>query len=190
MNQIRIREFEKLEYRDPRPFLVKLRLLQEVVVNSETPEVVKNLRTNTLKRIRELRDTTIFTYGLSNIIGQTVFLAEREAQDYDFVTRTINDRSIFYTPLQLKEVPPDQLNQKSSVQSVVDSLTKYGDSDDLVVAIKVNRPIHFDPAAIIIPHLRIGGLWVFSALAEDQSEWGLWGDFLRDQIGMRFAYPT
>lgn len=49
----------------------------------------------------------------------------------------------------------------------------------MTVAIKINRPGRFDPAELQLPaNLRIGALSIFAGLSADQSEFGLWGDFL------------
>ena len=94
--------------------------------------------------------------------------------------------------MQLKEVAPPHLNAGATIQAVVDGLTRYADSADVTVAIKINRPSRFDPAELKLPaNLRIGGLWVFAGLSADQSEFGLWGDFLSKTdapLGTRFSY--
>lgn len=86
MSHERGRALQNLEYRDPRPFLVRLWQLEPRVAASSMPKKVKNLRTNSLKWERELREGALFCYGMSQRIGQTVFLSPHESQDYDFVT--------------------------------------------------------------------------------------------------------
>jgi hypothetical protein len=85
------------------------------------------------------------------------------------------------------------LNARATLQEVVYGLARYADSIDVTVAIKINRPCRFDPAELKLPaNLRIGGLWIFAALSADQSEFGLWGDFLSNTdapFGIRFLYP-
>jgi hypothetical protein len=60
MTQDRARAFQQLEYRDPKPYLVRLRELEPRVVASNMPKKVKNLRTNPLKWSRELREGALF----------------------------------------------------------------------------------------------------------------------------------
>lgn len=90
---------------------------------------------------------------------------------------------------QMKEVVPEPLNANSSLEKVIQSLTMYVDSQDLTVAIHLNRQVHFDPKTLVVPRLRIAALWIFGSITPDQSEWGLWGNFLEEPMGTRFAYP-
>lgn len=141
-----------------------------------------------------MRDAAIFCVGMSERIGFDVQFAPVEDQDFDFViTWFDDDRKRYYRPVQLKEVAPPHLNAGATVQAVVNSLTRYVDSADTIVAIKINRPGQFNPAELTLPaDLRIGGLWVFASLSGDQSEFGLWGDFFgrtKPPLGTRFLYP-
>lgn len=68
MNRIWLRAAEKLEFRDPGHILVKLRKIEHVLATSETPDKVKNLRTNKLKELREIREAALFCYGMSQRI--------------------------------------------------------------------------------------------------------------------------
>ena len=172
------------------PFLMELRRLEPKVAASNLPQRVKELRTNPLKEWREAREAALFCYGMGQRIGQTVFLARGESQDYDFVASWVVDDTQHFAPVQLKEVVPTSVNPTASVEGTVNSLAKYVDSEDLTVAIHLNQHGHFDPKTVVIPPLHIAALWIFSAIAEDQSEWGLWGDFLEHPEGTRFAYPA
>lgn len=194
MNNIRVRQFATLKYGDPRGFLRELRKLESTVAASPTPERIRTLRTQALKPEREMRDAAIFCVGLSERIGFNVGLASSEDQDFDFVTSWLDsDATRHFCPVQLKEVAPPHLNALGSIQAVVDNLTRYVDSADVTVAIKINRPGRFDPAKLRLPaNLRIGGLWIFGSLSADQSEFGLWGDFLSSAEDPRltnFFYP-
>ena len=182
---------KKLEFRDPRPYLKRLREIEAKVATSNLPRAVRNLRTNSLKEWREAREAAIFCVGIADRVGQTVFLARSESHDYDFIASWVADEVQHLAPVQLKEVVPTDLNPASSVLSTVDSLqTKYVDSRDLTVAIHLNRGVEFDPSVIRVPALKIAALWVYGAISPDQSEWGLWGDFLDTPLGTRFAYPV
>jgi len=194
MQNVRIHQFEKLEFGDPRSYLTALREFELDVAASSTPERIKSLRTNALKPERETRDAAIFCVGMSERIGFDIQFAPVEAQDFDFVTTWLDDEGIrHYCPVQLKEVVPPKLNAQVTLQSVIDGLTRYADSGDVTVAIKINRPIRFDPTEMELPpRLQIGGLWIFAAVSPDQSEFGLWGDFLSKgelTYGTRFRYP-
>jgi hypothetical protein len=92
--------------------------------------------------------------------------------------------------VQLKEVVPHDVNVAASVQERVNALSKYVDSEDLTVAIYLNQRVHFDPAKLVIPPLKIAALWVFGAISPDKEQWALWGNFLETRQGTRFEYPT
>jgi hypothetical protein len=185
-----LRAAEKLDYRDPGSFLVRLRQLEQVVAPSETPTKIKNLRTNELKPWREARDAALFCYGMSQRLGLPICFAKGESQDYDFVASWVADDVRHFAPVQLKEVVPTGLNTAASLAAVIEGLRIYGDSQELTVAVRFNQREYFEPSAIAVPRLNIAALWVFAAIERDQSEWGLWGNFLEQPEGTRFAYPT
>src|SRR5258706_16193827 len=108
---------EMLDYRDPSPFLRRMRVLEDRISRSRLPGAHEGLRTNKLKRWRETRDVALFCVGISARIGQTVYLARSESQDYDFIARWVTGDTRRFTPIQLKEVVPSDLNPIASVQS-------------------------------------------------------------------------
>jgi len=189
----RLRQFAKLAYGNPRGFLSELRKFEHAVAASHTPLRVKTLRTNGLKREREMRDAALFCVGMSHNLGSEVRFAPVEDQDYDFVATWRTEAIQHFCPVQLKEVVPAHLNPTASIQDVLGKLSHYGDSNDVSVAIKFNQIGRFEPAGINPPNaLRIGGLWVFGAMTEDQSTWALWGDFMQTgplTLGIRYPHP-
>lgn len=190
MDRSWLRAAKKLEFRDPKPFLVNLRNLEHAVAASDTPGRIKNLRTNGLKAWREARDAALFCYGMSHRIGQTVFFAPAESQDYDFVASWVVGSEQHLAPVQLKEVVPKHLNATASLEQVLASLTKYVDSSELTVAVKLNQQGRFHPGELLQPQANIAALWVFGATTRDQSEWALWGNFLAQPEGTAFPYPA
>lgn len=190
MNRPWLRYARTLTYRDPGPFLVRLRELEAVVAESGLRERVKSLRTNELKCMRELREAAIFCYGMGKRIGRTVYLAPGESQDYDFIASWFVGDKQHFAPVQLKEVVPVAINPDASLPSVVAGLAKYVDSRHLTVAIHLNQQAHFDPSRLVVPPLNVAALWVLGAVASDQSAWGLWGSFTEIPAGTRFEYPV
>jgi hypothetical protein len=191
MDRAWLRAAQKIEYRDPAPFLVGLRQLEIEAARSDLSEKVKNLRTNSLKKWRELRDAALFCYGMGQRIGQTVFVGRGESQDYDFVASWLVADQQHFAPVQLKEVVPAHLNPRApSLQATINALEKYVDSDDLTVAIRLNQQTRFDLSEVTIPTLRIAALWVFASISSDRTQLGLWGNLLETAEGIRFAYPT
>jgi hypothetical protein len=173
-------------YTDSRSVLLQFRRIEAQLPKSGLPDSVRHLRTDELKPLREMREACIFVYGM----GQRFGVALAESQDYDAVATWVEGRSQHFAPIQLKEVIPHKLNPTSSVQAAVDGLAKYVDSQDLTVAIHLNRLEHFSPLNIVVPQLNIAALWIFAAIAPDQSRWPIWGNFLEQlQVG-EFDYPT
>ena len=190
MDRSWLRSTKSLEFRDPKPFLINLRNLEYAVAATDTPAKIKNLRTNGLKEWREARDAALFCYGMSHRIGQTVYFARSESQDYDFIASWIVGSNQHLAPVQLKEVVPPHLNPAASLESVLASLSKYVDSSQLTVAINLNQNGPFKPSALVAPQVNIAALWVFGAVKPDQSEWALFGNFLEQPDGTTFKYPA
>jgi hypothetical protein len=186
----RLRALQKVEFCDPKPFLINLKNLEPHVAASDIDPRVKQLRTNGLKEWRETREAALFCYGMGQRIGQTVYLARGESQDYDFIASWVVGNEQHLAPVQLKEVVPEGLNPNASLQQTINSLAKYADSSDLTVAIHLNRIERFDPSSVNVPSLGIAALWIFASITPDRSQWGLWGNFLEKPEGTRFEYPT
>jgi hypothetical protein len=186
----RLRALQKGEFRDPKPFLINLKNLEPQIAASGLDSRVKQLRTNKLKEWRETREAALFCYGMGQRIGQTVYLARGESQDFDFIASWVVGDEQHLAPVQLKEVVPKGLNPNASLQQMINSLTKYADSSDLTVAIHLNRIGRFDLCSVNVPPLGIAALWIFASITPDGSEWGLWGNFLEEPEGTRFVYPA
>jgi hypothetical protein len=128
MGNIRLRQFENLQYGDPRGYLIALRKVEWAVAAAPTLERIRVLRTQGLKPEREMRAAAIFCVGMSERIGHDIRFAPFEDQDFDFVTTWINGEGArCFCPVQLKEAPPHKLNASATVQLVVDDLTHYAD---------------------------------------------------------------
>jgi hypothetical protein len=191
MNRPWLRAAQKLRFRDPHSFLVNLRRLEVEIALSDTPSRIKSLRTNGLKEAREQREAALFCYGMSQRIGQAVYFASHEDQDFDFVASWAIADSQHLAPVQLKEVVPMSLNPSATLDSVIHSLEKYTDSSDLTVVIHLNQASRFEPEALRLQHLKLASVWVFAAATADQSLWNLWGNFTEDgPYGTQFSYPA
>jgi hypothetical protein len=189
MTSDRTRAFSRLKYYNPRQVLVELRKTELAIANrTDVPDAVRHLRTRELKALRELREVCLFCYGWSQIDGQSFSVAPAEGQDYDAVASWQSDDQLHFAPIQIKEVVPEHLNRKTSVQDIVNKLTKYTDSDDLTVVVRLNRSTPFSPADLVVPPLKIAALWVFGALNAEQTRWMIWGNFLEIPRAGEFAY--
>lgn len=141
------------------------------------------------KEEREAREGAIFCYGMGMCLGRPVWIARSESQDYDFIAAEITNDGRRFIAVQLKEL--SHLDPQSTFDEVIHKLARYTDSKDLTVAIRLNQAGHFDPHLIEIPSLPLAGVWVFGSIAQDQSEWAVWGDFLNPPtVGIRFPYPS
>jgi hypothetical protein len=189
----RIREWEGCDYFDPVLVLRSLRAVELGMVArpadfTGVPERVRRLRVNDLKGIREARDAAIFSHGMATFLGTKVLYAPVEAADFDFVTMCSVDDMQFFVPVQLKEVPPAELAPRASLQTILDGLGKYPESDT-ALAINFNRREQLDLKSITIPQVPFRELWIFACTAPDHSSWILAGDFRAEPRWVEFSYP-
>jgi hypothetical protein len=128
--------------------------------------------------------------GWGQRLGHTVYVSRGEVDDADFIASWVEDDVQQLAPVQLKEIVPDERNGRSDLDQVIESLHKYSDAEDLNVVLHLNRQLRFDPLAVRLPYLRISSLWILGCTRLDGTEWGLWGDFLTQNVEEhRFAYP-
>jgi hypothetical protein len=171
-------EWTKLEYFDPEIVLPKLRKIREHMSDTDTPEKIANLRTNTLKNYRESWDAAIFSQLLSLTIGQKILFSRYEDSDFDSIFTWNDNGTQCYAPIQLKELVPEYTNTTATLNDILIKLCKYSGHDDLIVGIKLNRRKAFDLTKISTENLPIYELWMFGATSEDQSHWRLFGEFM------------
>jgi hypothetical protein len=189
---ILVREFGLMEWANPRDVLVKLRAV-EMSLPEGLDEKVRRLRTNQLKEWREARTAALFSYGMSSaVLKLPVLFSKSESKDFDFVMRwRMEDKDFFY-PVQLKELPPDDINASVALEDIYDKLEKYSGATDLSVAIHINRRIRFD----FLPWARerrprIKELWYIGCESADQSKWFLYGSTLQQNPRKHeFVYPV
>ena len=139
MTSDRIRAYSALEYGDPTGFLHKLDELEPRVASSNMDRKVRTLRTNSLKPWRELREAALFSHFMSERIGVPILIAKGEDQDYDFVATWQSGDTRTFSPVQIKEIVPEDLNPSADLEKVITSLSKYASSTDLTIAIPLNR---------------------------------------------------
>jgi hypothetical protein len=175
---------------DPEQALRELRKVEYLVALSDLEPNVKALRTNSQKRNRELREACLFCFGMSQRIGQKIWVCPIEEADFDFVAVWHEGDTRHLALTQLKEVVPEHLNTETNIQAVIDGLVHYRSSEKLTVAIHLTRGGSFDPMKIVLPQLHIAELWVFGAYSEDQSRWLLYGDMLGEPDYSTFEYPN
>ena len=173
--------------------MINLRIIEAGMPPTGIDDRVRRLRTNSLKEWREGRDAALFAYGLeTQVMGVPIFVAKTEAMDFDFLSTWFKDGAQHFCPVQIKELPPADLNAKVTIDDIYDKLERYSGPDNLTVAIRLSRTgrFTFEPR----PRqrkLNISGLWFFGCCSPDQSRWFLRGDILHPtEAHYEFAYPT
>ncbi len=184
------RRWATLQYFDSREVLTKLRAIEMQIADVPMKDRVRQLRTGNLRPYNERRQAALFCYGMSCRIGIPVAYAPVEEEDYDCVARWQDGDTLRFARIQTKELVPEELNAKTSLETEIRKLSKYVDSEELTVALYLNRVGRFDLAGLNVPRLRIGELWLYGATTPDQSQWMLYGDVLSDPRAYAFTYPT
>ncbi|MES2949117.1 MAG: hypothetical protein V4858_11305 [Pseudomonadota bacterium] len=187
---MKVREWEKLQFIDPTRALVGLRNFASTEAFSDLPYEVASLRKRELRQFEESRQCALFCQGLSQVTGRKVTYAQSERADYDFIARFPKDGVLHYAPIQMKELVPEEVNPYANLQDELKKLAKYTDSQDLVVAVHVNRVTTIHLSQLILPQATIGALWFFGANDQTQNTWTIVGNLTRPgSRSCEFQYP-
>lgn len=184
------REWLAYEFHDARAVLLKLNELEREIAGITMDDRVRRLRTRSLRPYHERRQAAIFCYGMGVVCGTQVAFAPVENEDFDCIACWMNGDHQVFTAIQLKELPPSDLNPTATLDSELQKLTKYARSHDLVVAFHVNRRTNVTFSDLVIPKLPISELWFFGSVAPDGREFMIWGNALADPQYHQIAYPT
>src|SRR5262249_28037092 len=190
-DSLRVREFSRFDYKSPRAWLQNLREIERIVACSPLPYEVRSLRTHRLRYWNETRQAALFAYGMSQRMPDFEFdFACAEAADYDAVVRWRRDDEQFFTPIQLKENVPEDLNAKSALEAVLEGLNRYSSSIDLVVVVYLNRRFRLRMLPIYCPPLKVAGVYLIGGIAPNKQRWLLVGDLLEQYAGISiFDHP-
>jgi hypothetical protein len=182
--RIPLRQWSKLSYHDPEELLREMRRFELRLPGTGLR------RTNALKRHLERRQAALFAYGLGLRLRTRVLLADApaEALDYDFaLVFQIGDER-HHWPLQVKELVPEDINPRASLDGLLAKLRKYGDAPRLCVAVYVNRRVR--PSPVSISSLKVGSFWLVGGRDRSGHRWTLQGDFRQpDHHVTEFDYP-
>jgi len=191
----RLNAWRALEYHDP------ARVLRELKVAAVQVEAEANrlgitldplslrLRTTPLKKYREWRDAAIFTYGMGLAKGLKMGYATHEAEDYDFVTAWVLDEQSYFCPVQLKELPPADLNPDARIGDVIESLRKYPSSTESVLAVKLSREPELDLVSLRIPKAPFKEVYFFWQTTPAPENYILCGDLKEEPGAFEYSYP-
>jgi hypothetical protein len=189
--RIQAREFDQMDWFDPQQVLVDLRFL-ELNLPGEVLEELRRSRTTPLKQLEEGRYAALFAYGLINqVLKHPIRFSNTESKDFDAVINWRSDRGNNYYPVQLKQLPPDEVNPDVMLDDIYNKLEKYSGQDDLSVVIVLNRKthIHFKPWDRQSKP-RIRELWYLGCTDADQRRWFLYGSVLeKNPRRFEFEYP-
>ena len=182
-------EWTKYKYFDPEVVLPKLQGVRIALTNSDTPDRIRNLRTNPLGGLRENWDAAIFCQLLRLALGLEIYFSVEEASDFDSIFTWTVGSTQFYSPIQLKELVPKKTNSDATLRSIIHSLKKYKDSHDLIVGIKLNREERIDFSELDFSGVGVSEIWCFGATKPDESEWCLVGDLLAGGKQYTLSWP-
>ena len=192
LSKLENRQFERLHWVDPKQVLINLRWL-EANLSERMDEKMRRLRTNQLREWREARAAALFSYGIGKAVLRTnTQVAKVEERDFDFVMRWSNKGANYYYPVQLKELPPDDINPGVSLDDVLAKLDKYSGPQNLSAVVQINRRMRFQFRPLPRGRRpRLLELWYFGSLSEDQSRWFLYGSALKKSARQyEFEYPA
>jgi hypothetical protein len=142
MDQVRLNQWKNVKFHDPEHILTEFAKVAPIFVNHAPNEKVRTLRTKMLQPHLQGRQGALFCYGMQSFVGSKVYFARHEGEDYDIVTMYERNREIHHTPVQLKELVPEALNPKATLQAEIEKLKKYPKGP--VVAVHLNRRMRID----------------------------------------------
>jgi hypothetical protein len=179
-----------LTYHDPATILRRLRTLEHELADVDMEERVRRLRTPGLKTYREARDAALFVVGMGLGKGVRMLYTPFERSDYDFVATWNEGNTQHFSPVQLKELVPADLNPTASLEGLLTALKDERAKTSTVLAIKLNRRGRIQIEGLQMPKLPYSQLWLFWASSPDGNNWYLFGDMLTSPGYFAYEYPT
>lgn len=184
----RLRAWSRRPFYDPEPVLRNLRRVEIALLETETPDLIRRLRTNRLKTEREARDALIFAHGMASVLGVKVFVAPGETEDCDFITRARVGDTYHFCCVQLKELAPEDRNPSQTLASPLDGLQGLPPSD-AVLAIHLNRRTRIQSADLAAARAPFAELWFFWTPDPEVNSWRLFGNTMATALSYEFEYP-
>ena len=123
-----LKEWEKLEYYDPEKILKDFRDIALTLPLHTLPYDLASLRKRNVRLYGESRQCALFCYGMGKVLGTKVSYAHFECSDYDFVSVRQHGDTLYYTPIQMKELVPEETNPNTSIEKEIEKLKKYSKS--------------------------------------------------------------
>ncbi len=180
-DQLRIRALLQRDVIDPALLLKRLAAL-------DAAYAAKRWRTREFKELREMKDACLLAYGLSKALETDVAVVRGEVEDYDFALRAVGDDGIQFVGVQLKELPPEDLNPLVTLEELLGRLAA-GPATDATLVIRINRQGYIPDealSAVKLPYAEVFYLW---ATSPDGLRWCIYGDAMQQPRRYEFAYP-
>ena len=132
----------------------------------------------------------ILAYGLGIASPGTRFLVLRgEVEDYDCLLRGEDEEGVRLAGMQLKELPPEDLNPEVSLESLLSRLAR-GPRTDASLVIRLNRTGDIPDERLTAIKVPYAELWFLAALSPDGRRWRIFGDALEQPRDFEFDYPA
>lgn len=194
-DRITARKWRSLNWRDPRADLVNLGIAAGEFERRGVSVTHDDLRRRELKAHLERKQAALFANFVSHaILKAPIAYAMIEDEDYDCVLWWKEDGKgegkSHYARVQLKEIVPSHINPNATIEAELAKLSKYQTSNQTLVAVHVNQEGPLVWSAIAKPATSVAEIWLYAALAADQSRWFLYGDLLNSPQGFEIAWPT
>lgn len=186
---LRPREWAALTFYDPEVVLRELRTLEIALAPVEMSEAVRRLRTGRLKGDREARDAALFAHGMAQVAKTKVRVSPGETADADFITCVHVGNETIFTPVQLKELPPEDRSANADLHALLASLADRPQSD-AVLAVRLNRRRCFELSELTDVVVPFAELWFFWSANPDATEWCLFGNAMANPTLYKYSYPT
>ena len=180
-DRVRIRALLQRDVVDP------VSLLQSVAGLSSEAKA-KRWRTQGFKELREVTDACLLAYGLSEALATDVAVVRGEIEDYDCVLRAVGDDGYQFVGIQLKELPPSNLNPRVTLESLLSELAQSPATDASLV-IRLNRQGYIPEESLLVPKSPYAEVWYLWAASPDGSDWCIHGDAKRSPRSYQFAFP-
>ena len=194
----RLNALRRLKYQDPALVLKHLREAELAIGEWSASSGIQldpkslALRTGKLKQEREWRDAALFTYGMGLLCGVKMGFATSEDADYDIVTAWKHEDTTAFCPVQLKELPPADLNPKATLSQLFASLKKYAGQTDTTLAVKLSRRPEVPLESFRAPDAPFKEVYLYWATAPHSAKWILYGNLKVEAeiVAFEYDYPT
>jgi hypothetical protein len=185
-DQIRIRTLTQRVQKDG--VIVPASLLKGLAELMNDADAVKRWRTGKYKELREMMDACLLAYGLSKALETDVWVVRGEQEDYDCVLLAVGDDGLQFVGIQLKELPPEHVNPRLTLEELLGGLAAKPSTDTTLV-IRLNRTGYIPDEVLSAVQLPYREVWYLWATSPDGLGWCIYGDVMQQPRRYEFAYP-